>query len=156
MYNFTLTCKRESSDEEVIRDFRKLALRVHPDRGGDTTHQQELNDARAKWDKARKQTGGAGRPKGPKHGAASSDMCSTLKVTASGKQAGAGAKKEFRIHASAVLLTYMGFSEGLEQFSRFLAFVKSHLKTWRIRHWSATLETTKAQHFYHIPATPGM
>ena len=45
-----LTCSRDSPDREVVANFRRLALRVHPDRpGGSTERQQRLNDARAAW-----------------------------------------------------------------------------------------------------------
>ena len=60
-----LTCSRDSPDREVVAIFRRLALRVHPDRpGGSTERQQRLNDARAAWDTARSAGKAAGRPKG--------------------------------------------------------------------------------------------
>ena len=62
-YNINVNCDRDSTDAVVIANFRKLALRVHPDRGGSTAHQAKLNDAREAWDKAHKAK--AGRPKGP-------------------------------------------------------------------------------------------
>ena len=46
-YNVTLNCNRDSTDKEIISNCRELALRVHPDRGGNTAHHQQLNDARA-------------------------------------------------------------------------------------------------------------
>jgi len=37
----TLTCNRDSTDAVVVSNFRKLALRVHPDRPGGSTQQQQ-------------------------------------------------------------------------------------------------------------------
>ena len=53
-FGVTLTCNRDSPDRVVVSNFRRLALRVHPDRpGGSTEQQQRVNDARAAWDDAR-------------------------------------------------------------------------------------------------------
>jgi len=51
-------------------------------------------------------------------------------------------RKQFRIQASAVLLTYHGFKD-LAQWRRFLEHVKSKKKQWKVKHWCATLEATK-------------
>ena len=39
-YDITLNCNRDSKDKVIPTDFRKLALRVHPDRGGLARHQK--------------------------------------------------------------------------------------------------------------------
>jgi len=51
--------------------------------------------------------------------------------------------KSYRVNSSGVLLTYHGFQD-LEQWVRFLAFVKSNLRAWKVKHWCATLERTTA------------
>ena len=62
-YGVHVTCNRDSDEAAIIANFRKVALRAHPDRGGSTTDQQRLNDARQAWDEARKKNATAGRPK---------------------------------------------------------------------------------------------
>ena len=63
-YGVAFTCKRDSTDQAVMKNFRKLAPQVHPDRGGSNEHQQQLNDARAAWDTERAKGKAAGRPQG--------------------------------------------------------------------------------------------
>ena len=63
-FGMVLTCNRDSSDKDVVVNFRKLALRVHPDRpGGSTAQQGRLNDARAAWEDVLGSSKKAGRPK---------------------------------------------------------------------------------------------
>ena len=52
-------------------------------------------------------------------------------------------RKEYRVNSTAAMLTYIGFEPGLLQWGRFLGFVADRLKQWKVRHWCATLETTK-------------
>ena len=51
-YGLDLRVTRESSDAEVRGAYRKLSRRTHPDRGGQTTHQTELNTANEAWEDA--------------------------------------------------------------------------------------------------------
>ena len=63
-FGMVLTCNRDSSDKDVVVNFRKLALRVHPDRpGGSTAQQGRLNDARVAWEDVMGSAKKAGRPK---------------------------------------------------------------------------------------------
>ena len=55
---------RDSTDEEVSATFRRVARRVHPDKGGDKASAQQLNAARDAWLAARAAKGQAGRPQG--------------------------------------------------------------------------------------------
>lgn len=48
----------------------------------------------------------------------------------------------FRIESHAVLLTYQSFTS-LDQWRRFLHFVKLSLSSWKVKYWCATLETCK-------------
>ena len=52
-YDVVVACNRDSPDKVVLSSFRKVALKVHPDHGGATAHQQQLNEAREAWDQAR-------------------------------------------------------------------------------------------------------
>ena len=62
-FGVTLSCTRDSTDKELLTNFRKLALAVHPDRaGGSTEQQQRLNDARAAWEEVRSKGAKPGRP----------------------------------------------------------------------------------------------
>jgi curved DNA-binding protein CbpA len=60
-YGILLACVRDSPDDEVLRAYRKLLLRVHPDKGGTTADQQRLQGAKEAWDAARRRR--PGRPK---------------------------------------------------------------------------------------------
>jgi hypothetical protein len=143
-FGMVLTCNRDSSDKDVVVNFRKLALRVHPDRaGGSTAQQGRLNDARAAWEAVLGSSQKAGRPKNNHEdrrkcadpGADGILMQVVVPASKSGK--------EYRLHSSAAMLTYMGFEPGLAQWGRFLGFVADRLKPWKVKQWCATLETTK-------------
>ena len=128
VYGVQVACRRDSPDEVVLKDFRRLVLKTHPDRGGVAEHQQQLNDARLAWDTARK-------PAAP---CAPGDSSSSI-VLASTRAA--RDRNEFRIQASAVLLTYQAMS-GHEQWLRFNTFVRGSMKAWKVKHWCSTLETS--------------
>ena len=70
-----------------------MLKKVHPDKGGKKLDAQKLQAAKEEWDKARK-TGKVGRPKQTKDKGA--DLLATR-------------RKEYRVCASMVLLTYQGF-----------------------------------------------
>lgn len=140
-YGCRVTVARESKDPEVRRAYRTVSHKVHPDRGGSTADQQRLNEAYANWCNALRERGARGRP-------ASQDG---LVATVSTK----GAWKAFLFNAAAVLLTFQGFSavlsEALEQWCRFLVFVKGSLRTWAATRWTATLETNaNGAHHAHL------
>ena len=50
-YNVSVQVNRDSADSAVNAAYKKLALKVHPDKGGTTEHFQQLQDAKEKWDK---------------------------------------------------------------------------------------------------------
>ena len=52
LYSLTLGVKRDSPDAEVKSAFRRVSKKAHPDRGGDTSKQQDLNNAYAAWQTA--------------------------------------------------------------------------------------------------------
>lgn len=136
LYAVNFPCSRESSDEEVLRTFRKVALKVHPDRGGNVRHQQQMNDARRVWDAAKAKAKQKGKPSVPLP-VADYDV-----GPSSNKRAG------FRIQAASVLLTYQGLS-GPEQWVLLNAFVVGNMKAWNVKHWCTTLETGAAGETFH-------
>lgn len=131
VYKVNVQCKRDSADELVLKDFRRLALKAHPDRGGQSAHQQQLNDARVAWEAAKKQ----GR--GPAQG-----------VVVLASPSTAPRRKAFRVNATAVLLTYQGLS-GYDQWLRMNGFVVVQLQAWTVKHWCATLETGVGEVAFH-------
>ena len=50
--NVHVDVQRESPDADVIRAFRKVMLKAHPDKGGSTADAQRLQGARAAWEDA--------------------------------------------------------------------------------------------------------
>ena len=141
-YGVTVNCNRDSNDSEVLSNFRKVALRVHPDRGGNTADQQKLNDARGAWDEARKQKVAAGRPKGPgkpQRDEQAGDSLQMVEVVETGRKG----RGEYRVRSHAALLTYMGLEADQPQWESFCDFCQRSLNRWGVKHWCATLETTK-------------
>ena len=61
-HGIRLTVTRESPDPELTQAFRRVSRAVHPDRGGSADEAQRLNAARDKWNEARHNRRGAGRP----------------------------------------------------------------------------------------------
>ena len=41
---------RDSPDAEVLRAFRRIAKKVHPDKGGRKEEAAKLNDAKGNWE----------------------------------------------------------------------------------------------------------
>ncbi len=52
------------------------------------------------------------------------------------------ASPEYRVRGEAVLLTYQGV-DGLDHWRAFLAFVTARLQPWRVKYWTATLESNQ-------------
>ena len=48
-YNVVVNCNRASTDKEVAKSFRKVALKAHPGHGGNTVDMGWPNDAQAAW-----------------------------------------------------------------------------------------------------------
>ena len=134
VYDVRVSCSRDSPDGVVLKDFRRLALKAHPDRGGQVEHQQQLNDARMKWETAHKQ---------------STAPCAQNSRLVLASTRSDGSRKEFRINSSAVLLTYQGVAS-VGQWLRFNAFVVARMKTWTAKHWCSTLETGLEGVAFHI------
>ena len=62
-YGVTANVTRESPDPAVVTAYRRLSLKVHPDRGGSKTDQQKLTVAHDKWQQAKREAPGRGKKK---------------------------------------------------------------------------------------------
>lgn len=58
-YSLRLEVSRDSADQVVVKNLRKLLLKAHPDKGGSVAHTQQLTVAREAWEKAKRQSGKA-------------------------------------------------------------------------------------------------
>ena len=54
IYDLALTVNRDSSPEQLVKAYRKVLLKVHPDKGGKKADAQTLQAAKETWDKASK------------------------------------------------------------------------------------------------------
>ena len=112
---------RDSPTEQVLKAYRKVLLKVHPDKGGKKADTQKLQEVKEAWDKARK--GSAGK----------------TDSTTGAVAVRAAQRKEYRVNAQVVLLTYQGVA-GLGQWHRFVAWARGSLKKFGVQRWGATLE----------------
>ena len=53
-YHVVISISRDTPDVKVTAAFRKVALKAHPDKGGKSGDFQELQQAREKWETAKK------------------------------------------------------------------------------------------------------
>ncbi len=132
-YQIILTVSRESSDKDVVYAFRRMALKVHPDKGGSTGDMQRLAEAKENFDKAKQNFDNAcgGKAKSKGKGRSSKGKG---KAKAKGGQGMAaigddGADRPYRIRGHAVLLTYQRFADIDATWGAFLSFVDTHLKS---------------------------
>ena len=134
-YEVALTVNRDSSPDELLKAYRKLLLKTHPDKGGKKHDQQRLQEAKEHFDKTRSGTSAAGgRPR-----AAGEPGDSIVAAASKGRK-----RAEFRVNSTVVLLTYQGVKT-MAQWRRFVAFVKKSLKKWKAFRWAATLEACETE-----------
>ena len=93
-----LQISRESPDPELLKAYRRISKKVHPDRGGSLAQSQNLNASKDAWEEARKKSKCPGRP-----AQQNTEVHSGPLVVAS--------RRGFRIQSVAVLLTYQGFKD---------------------------------------------
>ena len=132
IYGIVLQLNRDSDDAVFKSAFRRLSLKVHPDKGGTAAHQQQLNDAFQAWQKANSP---AGRPR---QGAQAASSSAT--GLAAGPQAKAKQRSAFRVQGLAVMLTYQGFP-GIAAWESFVSWWSANHKALGVKYWCATLET---------------
>ena len=147
----------------MVKAYRALLLKVHPDKGGDPEEFKRLEQAKVRFDAAGSASGG--RPATPDTAppkpersppkAAATDhggMCaaSTALATLLGDPcAHCDAERgNFRVQSTAALFTYNGLG-AWEDWAAFVAFVQTELlRTWRVQYWCATLEECKARKWH--------
>ena len=59
-YGFILGVNRESADKDLTSAYRRLAKKVHPDKGDKAAEAKKLNPARDVWEEAKKKSQGSG------------------------------------------------------------------------------------------------
>ena len=57
VYGVAANVNRESPDDDLMKAFRKVAFRCHPDKGGIAAHTKNLNVARDAWKEAQNLAG---------------------------------------------------------------------------------------------------
>ena len=143
---------RDASHQVACKFYKKLLLRVHPDKpGGNEEDFKRLQSAKEKFDTAGDASGSAPgrratgmfRPRGssgagepgcahpfPEGGLVEADgLCEYC-----GEDSG-----PFRVQARAVLLTYNGV-KNMSDWEAFKAAVGERLKDWKVKYYGATLE----------------
>ena len=134
-YEVALKVNRDSSPDELLGAYRKLLLKTHPDKGGRKCDQQRLQQAKEHFEKTRRGASAAGgRPR-------AAEGATDLVAAAAAKRQ---KRKEFRVHATVVLLTYQGVKD-LAQWRRFVTFARGSLKKWKAFRWAATLEACETE-----------
>ena len=136
-YGVTLSLTKDSGDAQVITAHRKVVRKVHPDKGGKTADAQRLQSAKDEWD-SKKTKSRPGRPKAPNKPRAPRQEQQDCLEMADPEEA----RKVFRIQAGAVMLTYNGVKD-LAQWRRLVSFFHENYRAWGVKHWCATLETTR-------------
>ena len=97
-YSVSLKINRDSPDPDLVSAYRRVALRAHPDKGGNKKDFQKLQGAKQDWEDAKKGSNpSGGRPPHPQ----------TETLVPNGF-----AKTGFRVNCEAVLLTYSGNNDG--------------------------------------------
>lgn len=138
-YALTVTVNRDSRDDQILSVFRRVLLKVHPDKGGKKKDMQHLLAKKEAWDLARQaapsRRKAGGRPRKSPNGNAETGGALLTDSRLDG-----GASKDFRIRGSAVMLTYNGVAN-VAQFGRFVAHVRKSLGNWKAKYYSS--------HFYH-------
>ena len=143
-YTVVVAINRDASDAKVLAAFRKVVVKVHPDKGGTLEESQALLRAKEDWDKARspgaRSKGGRPREAHNEEGRKSRrTVPEKLGVGMSDPEEG---RKQYRIQSVFVLLTYHNFVD-VSQWRRFTDHVVQNKRQWSWKHWCATLETTK-------------
>lgn len=127
-YQLALHVNRDSDREALMKAYKRVLLKVHPDKGGSKQDTQKLTAAKETWDRALKaSSSNGGRP-----------SAATADGTLVGKRSGKG-RQEYRVKATVILLTYQGFAD-MAQWRRFVSFARGSLKKWGVQRWGATLE----------------
>ena len=146
IYHVALSLDRDADDKRIRTAYRKVSAKAHPDHGGDTEHQQELNSAHDAWQDAHKAAkdmhGGSGRRKKPQASPSGDGDAGGLVHNMRAEVDG------YRIRGLGVLLTYQKFGDKAV-WSSFVPWVQQRLQDWGVKRWSATMETN-TDGTYHL------
>ena len=58
-YRVQLALTRDATEDEVLKAFKRVVCKAHPDKGGTKEDAQRLNAAKDAWDQAKKNAGRA-------------------------------------------------------------------------------------------------
>ena len=147
-YTVRVDLSRESTDPQVRAAYRKVSRGAHPDRGGDSNDQQQLNAAHDAWAAALRATKGRGGLRPPSDGGpcdAPGDSHLVVLPEATPRQE---RTRTCRIRSRGVLLTYQKFRDA-GAWADFLDFVRTVVKEHGVHYWCATMETNKDS-TYHL------
>lgn len=154
-YGAVLHVTRESSDKQLDAAFRKLAVQVHPDKGGTAADFQSLNNAREAWKHAAGKAPGTRpanqpdqQPAAPQPAQSPPPAAEPASALSLLQQFFPGLNAVFRVNSLGVLLSYLNFP-GVAEWTAFCQWVQSRLVTWKAKLWCATLETCKSGK-YHV------
>jgi hypothetical protein len=118
-YGVALDVRRESDEKAILQAYRRIAKKVHPDKGGTKKSFQALQAAKEAWDSARVERRPSGNP-----------QLAENKLVLSSASSADG----YRVRATAVLLTYSG-SWSLPLWRAFIAWLRGRLSSWTVRNW---------------------
>ena len=142
LYGVAIAVTRDSSDRQLEAAFRKLAVRVHPDKGGAAADFQVLNDARESWkdlvgsppgrrpaeqQQQEEQQPAAPQPAQPSTPPAPAEPVSAVSLLT---KLFPGLNVVFRVDSLGVLLSYLNFP-GVAEWTAFCEWVRSRLVTWK-------------------------
>lgn len=145
------TVTRDVTQEEALRFYKRLLLKVHPDKGGEEADFRAVHEAKEAFESAGCAQGGRPaqgerRPQqGPCRGQrGSAHPAQGVVGTQDGECEYCGVDSgEFRVNCRAVLLTYNGLTD-FEDWLAFCGAVKGSLREWRVLYWAATFEECKS------------
>ena len=136
VYGIVLQLNRDSETSDFKKAYKRVCLRVHPDKGGRAEHQQQLNDAFKAWENSEKEANKKGGRKrqnpeaGAGPGAAGMDAMADPRAS----------RACYRICGVAVMLTYQGFP-GVDSWNEFVSWWEANHNRLGVKYWCATLET---------------
>lgn len=134
-YGVAVQVNRDTADHAVLTAYKRVALKVHPDKGGTNADFQKLQAAKENWERAKTNSAPPGRPQ-----PATADLVVNTGPDSDHEAAAGGVH---RVNATAVLLTYFG-GWSQELWKQFLQFVRSKVRPWSVWRWCATLERSEA------------
>ena len=163
-YQLRASVSANSDVKEIVRVYKQLRVCTHPDKGGDKSDVQALQNAYDEWertvkrpqDKEEQSTPAPGDASSGPHLASSSDLpvalhsaghdvtTNTTAVAVPMVEPQFRPTTTFRIHNVAVLLTYSLGKASSSIWHRFVAKVEACRQQWKVKHWSATLEESES------------